>query len=540
METKEKYGAIYTPRLLAEFLAELIQNFFDFDDYKEKIEILDPACGAFSLLKSVGALLPNSKLKGIDIDKGVLLADHKNIDIKIDDFILPKNKNNCQLTSDYWLREGLSPSLIVANPPWSSNRIYNSNVLKKSGFRFIRGQYDSYVLFIELSLKILTNGGYLGLIIPDSFFSDQNIELRKYLLKNYQIKVVARLGEKFFKNVNRATTLLIIKNEKPSIDNMTSCFRLDAEKRKQVLSNQIELIDVYRETSFNKHQQIFLKSKDYHISVDTSKKEDIILNKIRSDITNWDGFQYMRGVEISKKGFICTCPLCRNSQGFSSNQLKLGKKKCIFCHNEFELKENSIRKIISKKSKVNWEKIIVGESIHRYNINLSNWIEPNVKGIKYKDAFLYSQPKILVRKTGLGIYASLDRSGAFISQTVHMLYQTFSDDPLEYYLALLNSRVIYYYYLKVYGQIEWKSHPYITKHILLSLPVKKYLGTEVDHFIVGISRQLQNKYDKELDVLLETLVMDAYHLSLKDRQVIIDEINSLPNLGSINQMKIGV
>lgn len=533
-KTTAKYGAVYTPRLLADFLAELIQKFYT--NRRTKFEVLDPACGEFSLLKSIGNFLPKAELRGIDVDEDILSVGHKNIDVNIDDFILPKGKQKEQPTAEYWLNKGLKSSIIVANPPWSSDRIYNPDELDKSGFMFIHGQYDSYVLFIELALKLLTKGGYLGLIIPDSFFADQNIELRKYLLTNYQIKIVARLGEKIFKNVNRATTILVIRNQKPNEKDLTTCFRLNPDVRKKVLSGQNDLINIYDKFSFNKPQVNFMVGKDYHISVDTSQKEDRILSKIRTNAANWNGFEYMRGVEISKSGIVVTCPFCGNSQGFSP---KSKKKKCMFCHKEFELKENRINKIISEKPKTGWQGIIVGESLHRYDIKLTNWIEPNVKGIKYKDTLFYYQPKILVRKTGLGIYAAIDNSGAFISQTVHMLYRTTSNDPLEYYLALLNSRVIYYYYLKVWGQTEWKSHPYITKHILMSLPIKKYMGTKLDRYIVKIAKKLQSGYNKELDILLETLVMDAYQLNIEDRETIITEINGLPDLDSINQMKIG-
>lgn len=537
-KTVEKYGVVYTPRLLAVFLAQLMKSFYGYQ--KEKIDILDPACGELSLLKSIGEVLPNSNLKGIDIDKEILSTDYDGIDLKIDNFILPVNKKDDQSTLSYWLNQGISPQMIIANPPWSSNRIYDSKMLRKSGFEFIHGQYDSYVLFIELALKLLSKDGYLGLIVPDSFFADQNIKLRRYLLENYQVKVVARLGEKIFKHINRATTVLVIRNKKPSHDDMTACFRLNPENRKKVLAEELKMIDLYKKYSFMKPQRNFLNNQDCHISVDTTMDEDIILSKIKENSVKRQEFQYMRGVEISKTGLICTCPICNNSQGFLPNQLKLGKKKCMFCHTVFKLNKDNINKIISKKPIDDWKQIIVGESIHRYETEIDNWIMPDVKGIKYKDILLYQRPKLLIRKTGLGIYASLDKSGAYISQTVHMLYNTNSKEPLEYYLALLNSRVIYYYYLKVYGQTEWKSHPYITKRILLSLPIKKYSGTEVDKCIVDLANKLQVKYNKELDLLLEGLVMDVYKLDLKDRKKIIEEINNLPDLDSINQMKIGV
>lgn len=70
-------------------------------------------------------------------------------------------------------------------------------------------------------------------------------------------------------------------------------------------------------------------------------------------------------------------------------------------------------------------------------------------------------PKIVIRKTGLGINAFLDMESTYISQTVYscQYIDRKNSDPIEYYLALLNSRVIYYYYLKKYGENDGKHIP---------------------------------------------------------------------------------
>ena len=73
--------------------------------------------------------------------------------------------------------------------------------------------------------------------------------------------------------------------------------------------------------------------------------------------------------------------------------------------------------------------------------------------------------KILVRKTGLGIKSVVDDSGRMVNQAVYFFTagEGLREDALYFYNALLNSRVIFYYYMKLYGENEWKSHPYLTK-----------------------------------------------------------------------------
>ena len=139
-----------------------------------------------------------------------------------------------------------------------------------------------------------------------------------------------------------------------------------------------------------------------------------------------------------------------------------------------------------------------------------------------------------MRKTGLGIYASIDYTGSMTSQTVYILKFKNSQHkaPLEYYLALLNSRVVYYFYLKVYGENEWKSHPYFTKQIIYSLPIREQ--------IIKVASELAHKYEYVKDVQLEKLVMKKYGLSEIESNMVYGEMNRLPDLSAINNMKVEV
>ena len=82
--------------------------------------------------------------------------------------------------------------------------------------------------------------------------------------------------------------------------------------------------------------------------------------------------------------------------------------------------------------------IYVGENVKRYGIEGGYYIKTAVPGINYKNLKMYTPPKLLIRKTGLGIYASIDYTGSMTSQTVYILKLKDREDntPLEYYLAL--------------------------------------------------------------------------------------------------------
>ena len=534
----QKYGVVYTPDSLADFVAELLYRFSNIGNERQAL-ILDPASGECSLLKAARNLFGvQHRYVGIDVDFDVTKKTGKEFEIIHNDAILPQNVNGA--VDDYWRTYLHSVDLIIANTPWSAEKIYERRLLADAGYTLASGQYDSYVLFIELAYKLLRNGGTMAFIIPDSLFDAQNELLRQFLVEKTQIKVIARLGEKIFNEVNRATTIIVCKKSVPDDNSVTECFRLSTNNRKAYLAGNGTLLSFYKKEMHMVPQSRFAKNGSYNFDIDLHKNEEMLIQKISLDSIKWETeFDFGRGVEISKSGKIVYCPLCGKAQGYSKKHINSGNKRCIFCGKEIPVNQTTILDLITDKFEAGTKAIYVGENIQRYSIQGKRYIRPNVEGINYKTAELYSPPKMLIRKTGLGIYATVDYSGNYTSQTVYILkYSQDSKIPMEYYLALINSRVVYYYYLKVYGENEWKSHPYLTKKIIFALPIKSYKGDELDKIIIGLAKRLVEKYDREVDLQLERLIMKKYKLSRQEQQLIVNEINRLPNLSSINNMKM--
>ena len=536
-----KYGVVYTPERLANFAATLLCNEIADDNFSE-INVLDPACGECALLDSIKKIKGNEfKYFGIDVDKTAILSASSEYSTINNDTILPKNIR--KKTAEFWKQKLPEINAVIANPPWSSEKIYNRDDLMDAGFELINGQYDSYVLFLELAYKIVREDGIFTFIIPDSIFESQNEKLRRFLTQNTEIKIIARLGEKLFKEVNRSTTIIVCKKRKPSINSITKCFRLSTNDRKKYLLTDVELIDVYKDNVHNVLQSRFLENPFRNFDVDTRSEEEDLINKIKVESIHWeDKFNFGRGVEISKAGKVVICSKCGYAQGYKKLQLEKGEKVCTHCGEKTDVSDDTIKCVISKSKTYEERLIFVGENIKRYGIEGGGYINTSVPGINYKSFDMYDPPKLLIRKTGLGIYTSIDYTGSMTSQTVYILKLKNNNDktPLEYYLALLNSRVIYYFYLKVYGENEWKSHPYLTKKIIYSLPVREYTGSKLDTEIVNLSKELATKYNYIKDLQLEKLICQKYELSDAEIKLIYNEMNSLPDLGAINNMKVEV
>jgi hypothetical protein len=99
---------------------------------------------------------------------------------------------------------------------------------------------------------------------------------------------------------------------------------------------------------------------------------------------------------------------------------------------------------------------------------------------------------------------------------------------------------VYYYYLKKYGENEWKSHPHFTKKIIFDLPIKKYQDSPLDRKIISKCKSIVRKYTKAKDIELESLVKEKYGLNDDEFKLIIKEINQMDELGAIEHYKMEV
>lgn len=534
---RQKYGVVYTPKSLSDFVAELLKRASSDEQIKV---ILDPASGECALLSEVKAVFGGEDVYiGIDVDKEAVHNTKDKFCIIHNDAIMPQNVK--KKTADYWRDKLPVVDAVIANPPWSSEKIYERADLASAGFSLVSGQYDSYVLFMELAFNILRDGGLMAFIIPDSLFDAQNENLRKFLLEKTQVKVIARLGEKIFEEVNRAVTVIICKKAFPEANSETTCFRLSTEDRKKYLAGQGTLLTYFDRKKHTVYQRRFLSNSGYNFDIDTHSNEEALLDKITAKTIDWEQlFVFGRGVEISKAGKVVYCPHCNYAQGYKKKQLEAGKKTCTNCGGEISVTTQTVRNVVTQELDENSVLIYVGENVRRYGISGECYIRPDIEGINYKNRELYNPPKLLIRKTGLGIYSAIDYSGSMTSQTVYILKYADGNNrtPLEYYLALINSRVVYYYYLKVYGENEWKSHPYLTKQIIFALPIRPYNGSKIDLEIIEIATKLMQHYDHNLDVKLEARIMKKYGLTKEECKLVVNEMNRLPDLSAVNNMKM--
>jgi len=119
-------------------------------------------------------------------------------------------------------------------------------------------------------------------------------------------------------------------------------------------------------------------------------------------------------------------------------------------------------------------KFLLGEHVERYAIMGHKYLRLGKVGIDYKNTSLYTPPKIIVRKTGDRINATLDNEGIWVIQVIY-IFKKKSNIRIpsieKYLLGILNSCIITFWYFKRFGQAKQKTFPHITQGNLLQTPI---------------------------------------------------------------------
>lgn len=535
-------GSVYTPRILAEWVASALLEHWGVG--QETAKILDPACGDGELLLAVAKMAQSrTELLGVDINSTALARANARLNgsarLVTADAILPSGST---IKADGWrnLLRGDRADYLIANPPWGADLFHSRRNLARAGYSLAKGQFDSWDLFIEMSLGVVRLGGVMAFIIPDAIFLPEHEQTRRLLLERTTVTLIARLGEGFFPSVCRGTAIVVAKNGPHYEGHKTEVFRLDKRWRQGILGGVKSLDDARNCLSHFVAQDRFLRDKHYSWDIDIPANETRMIESISNRGGEWTQWLTSgRGVELSKKGHIVRCAICGCAFPKPNSSREI---RCTNCGYYFHSNNAPADLIITNNPDRNggWAPIIVGEDVGRYQAKASRQIRLSVPGINYKDQRSYKNRRLLVRKTGIGIKASIIGGGALTNQVVFHYFDNPDVRPpyffLSYVLGVLCSRVMFAYHLRKGGENEWRSHPYLTQKVIARFPIP--LPRESD-FSWKQSRAIAHAVDEllatdgtnqQLDVKVECLVAGLFQLRKSDMIWVGNVINSAQKL----------
>ena len=305
--------------------------------------------------------------------------------------------------------------IVIGNPPYISYGLRGAQKMTLVDRKYLVSRYPNsaeykismYALFMDKAIQLSKpNGGIQTLIVPDSFLLGRYFsKIRRFILNSCNIIHLSWLPYTVFgATVGFSAIYLFIRNE----GNKSS---RDLIARQITSTNQISEGSYL---SFQYPQSYFLDLKHNRFRLFFNEHSMKLVEKIENGSHELGKFVKFRSGLISKTGQ---------------------------------------KNIISKESKTNrWKPgIISGGEFTKYAIQPEGYFILYEK-TKIKSGYVsvdYFSPKIFMRQTGDTIICAFDSQGLLALNNVHIGNQIRKEIDLKFIVAILNSKVIDWYYRQI-------------------------------------------------------------------------------------------
>ena len=304
-----------------------------------------------------------------------------------------------------------------------------------------------YEYFLLRSLELLKEGGSMAFVIPDRLAVNQQFaELRKYILKNYNIRYI--MFDIKFHGVIADTMALVVENSFSAKNKI----EVDTDKNK-FSYEQEKLIDLW-------NCQFSACCFD---------------NKGDANEKIWQDTLCLKEIAHSFTGFI------GKKDGIT------GERVCM---------EQAL--------------VLEGTNVQKYRIDGNRFydISPeNIIGGTRDSRKLKAKGKILVRKTGNKLIAAYDGEGYANEQSLYGIILKSEEFRPKYVLAILNSKLMEEYYLN-FLVTNINSTPQIKKKDLDRIPIKNCpldLQLKIESLVEKLEAGFDPAIQKELDSIIYAL-----------------------------------
>ena len=246
-------GQFFTPLPIVNFIINSLPQFPNTD----KVKVLDYACGAGHFLTEFVKHYPKAKIYGIE--KSQTLSQVAKIATIIngskDSRIVFKDSLSLMNTMDvrYQGFDKESFDCIIANPPYSVKGFLNTMEQKdRNQFelaKFVEEKAYSTnksieCFFVERAQHFLKKDGLMGIVLPSSLLSNENIftKTREIIFANFNILAIAVMNSRTFGSTGTNTIILFAQKVKKNSEGLLHTFM---EKRDYTQYTTSGAIDSY-------------------------------------------------------------------------------------------------------------------------------------------------------------------------------------------------------------------------------------------------------------------------------------------------------
>ena len=560
---RKAQGIYYTPKYIVDYLLdESLSKITAKSDKKNKVKILDPACGSGSfLIAAYDRLLEENNrisqtslyesfdilqhsLFGVDIDDQAVEVAQLNLLLKalVEKTLLPTLKQNIKHGNSLIFGESTELTdlfgdaiyenkpfnypnempevfsnggfdLIIGNPPYvfarSGSFESNAKEFFNKNYSVAQYQLNTYALFIERAFQLLHPNGYLAFIVPNTWLTIQSYSvLRKYLLENTKLLKVINIHDKVFAAASVDTCLLIA--EKGRGGEVTLG---------EIINGVVNEIGIFNKTAFI--------APEYVINIALLKNID--------------------NGRLIQKINLCSRPLSDYTEvkaGLKAYEVGKGKPK--------QTEKMKSARIYHSLEQVDstYRKYLEGKDVRRFHSQWSGqWLKYGSALAAPRDSDLFQGERILVRQIPSRPPYSINGwlvNGDYVNDINSMIIRGFEKVSPRFILGVLNSKLITFWFINTYDKFQRKTFPQFKVNELATFPIVNassdhqekvvrlvdMIEQSYDHLInvkEGTARYIEiNKHLDELDLSLDKLIYEIAGLS-EDEIFIIENSTSGKN-----------
>jgi len=353
--------------------------------------------------------------------------------------------------------------VVIGNPPYLRVQGLRGNFEKESKhlenlYVSATGRFDIYVLFMEKSYQLIKQDGIVSFILPHKFLiSDFGVGIRKYFIEKKAVNSIVNFGSEIvfndastytcIINLERYNTEIKFKNIKP-----TQIFDL--------IEFDTTNYDNLTQENWNLKSEKILKLFD-KIESNKFRVKDIFKNVSRGVVTGADGIFVLEGIikgdtffgyskeldgEVEIESELMKPLLMGNSLSRYKNlendlfllyPHKLEDKTLVYGETELE-------KIFPKAYNylLNFKELLVNKKI-KYKTNPIHWFSLH----NSRNKSLLESKKIITPYLSKKSQISIDLNGEYFmnDKCSFLILNDQHNISYEYYLALLNSNLLWFY-----------------------------------------------------------------------------------------------
>lgn len=550
LRDKKNTGAYYTPyfvvdRLIAEITADAYSDstFGDVDpvltgsDHAiETANLLrtycDPACGTGYFLIRLPEDVPLTHVYGYDIDETAVfiarinlalkysIATQEELDniknnIKCRDFLLTDGhpadsllvNNHTRALADAALKSRsheLCFDVILGNPPWGYVYSKDEIALISQNYSSYQGgkMPESFSLFVEKALESLNEGGLLSFLLPETILgADMHREIRNFILENASVSSLVYLNEVFDKVQCPSVILTLQRHYDPSEKTNSANLGLRLLGRSDITVSFEQMKRRFSADREEKHGLSCANGKA-NKNIGTSSTSHLT---IITKFTAWDD-------RITADSFHI---LCDNAEYTLLEKIQNVPHFTLKDNADFALGivTGSNSTLLKSAQKKEFEPILKGKDIGKYRIKEATSF------VQFKpETFQQCAPIQMYRADEKLFYrfiadepiVALDTKQTLSLNSANIIIPHVEGYSAAYIMALLNSRVLSFYYKKSFRNMK------VLRSYLESLPLAKCepnVRKEIE--------ELAKAYEHEKAQLqLESKIAALYGLNKEEMRVI--------------------